>query len=653
MYKIISITFLGILLSLTAHALDVKPGAPLNRGNPTVIVDVSGSDINGVTLQRRGAGAENWQLLNIDDYDVQQIENNIYRFVDKSVTVDTNSPEEYQYKIDDTSGGTDNAWAASCEGYDESIDPLQIWVDTVNLDPFHLGDTDYQLVLTSTGSPNEIVLPASSETTQLEKQNGFYILSNDKYIAIFSGRGGLLALTHRTYGMEFQKSLRNPFISPISVQYGCDANGSNCEENGVWQQAPNFSPTDELNNNNELAFEWTINGADILVYWSLDSIDRPGLHARLEVLNGDDTFERILFPLIIGLGHEPNCSQSNPSQCASLHRPSNISGITQLLSEQRSGSYPNSSLSAQFVAISKNNSVLYFGAEDPTGFPKKYLFFPTSFTAGSGIDHYLRNDYEIKGTQPYDVVIRPMCGTWNKAAKMYRSWALNQEWTPEKLIDRVDVSDDLKSGMFWWTHNNGKEKDLTFNLNYLNNTLKPLLRDMDDQGEIRLGIHHYNWHTPEFDHGYPEYTPKCLSGTSCTTVDWASYLQSAQQDDQTWIMPYINGTNIDVSDMPSSLMSNACLTSNPDPVFGLWQNEWPAGSGNIISDDLVYLENGLPSTTAYSTQQCLGKMDLNSPNWQNVIQDLATLNFNSGVAAQYIDTLGSGYTPNYDNVITS
>jgi hypothetical protein len=644
---------LAILLSFSlaplGHSLEVKPGAPLMRGAPSIIVKSENASLEGITVLRRNSSDATWKTLQTNEYQIETTPDNSFRLIDNSVAVSPYDPTEFQYKVVDGQSSA-STWTANCESYDENVDPMQAWVDRVNASPFNAGGNTYTLVLAATGAANEIVVPPPTETTTYSKQHGFFVLSNDQYVAIFSGYGGLLAFTHRSYGMEFQTSLRNPWISPFSARYGCDQNNANCEQSGQWQIVPNVSPQG-LNSNGELVFEWTLNNANVKAIWSLKSFDRPGLHARLEVLNGNNTFEYIRFPLLIGLGYEQSCYDgSDPSQCYTLYRPGNTSGIAELLNTQRSGIYQAASLMAQFTAITHNNAVLYLGAEDPSGFPKIYSFYPTSKTGGSGIEHYLRENYSIDSAHAYDVVLRPMCGSWEKATKFYRQWALTQEWTPAKLSVRTDVSDDLKIGMFWWTQNNGANADLTQNLSYLQQTLKPLLRDMDPEGKLRLGIHHYNWHTPGFDHGYPEYTPKCFSGTGCSTADWISYQQQAQQDGQTWEMPYINATNIDVSNMPSELMSSACLNNSPDPIYGIWGEEWPAGSGKILSDDMVTQKNGKPNTASYSTQQCLGQMDLNSPTWQSVVGNLASVNFSSGVAAQYMDTLGGGYSANYNNV---
>lgn len=651
-FKTVHITLLTFFFSSIVNALEVLPGAPLIRGNPSIIVQSEDSTLDGITVLRQSSESSAWTTVDAESYQIQLISNNTFRLIDKSVTVSSHNPTEFKYKI--TKGqSSESAWTANCENYDENVDPMQSWVNQVNAHPFHAGGNTYTLVLSSTGAANEIVIPSPSEATTFSKQYGFFILSNDQYVAIFSGYGGLLAFTHRSYGKEFQSSLRNPWVSPFSARYGCDENHANCTQPNQWQIAPSASPQG-LTSNGELIFSWVINNANVKVIWSLKSFDRPGLHAQLQVLNGNDSFERISFPLLIGLGYNQSCfGGSNLEQCSTLYRPGNTSGIAELLNVTREGTYQQSSLMAQFAAIAHENAVLYVGAEDPSGFPKKFTFSPTAMTAGSGIEHYLRNNYEINAAQAYNVVLRPMCGSWEKAAKMYRQWALAQEWTPPKLAIRNNVSEDLKIGMFWWTHNNGAAADLTQNLNYLQQTLKPLLRNMDTEGKLRLGIHHYNWHTPEFDHGYPQYTPKCFLGGSCSTADWASYLQQTQQDGQTWQMPYINATNIDVSNMPTNLMSSACLNNSPDSIYGVWGQQWPAGSGNILSNEMVTEKNGKPISTSYATQQCLGSMDLNSTAWQSVIGNLAEENFSKGAAAQYLDTLGGSYSVNYRNANAS
>ena len=160
-------------------------------------------------------------------------------------------------------------------------------------------------------------------------------------------------------------------------------------------------------------------------YWSLNSIGESGLAARLEVDPYTSGLKSILFPNMIGMGYDQNCidTQGTAASCYSASVPSHASGVTQPLYKVISGTYQNSSLSAQFSSLNDDQYTLYIGSHDPAGFPKKYRFEAISRNRPTGIEHYLRNNNEITEADSFNVVVRPMCGNWQKSAKLYRRWA--------------------------------------------------------------------------------------------------------------------------------------------------------------------------------------------------------------------------------------
>ena len=676
--RAVSFLFCSLVLSAYVSAFSIAPGNPSLLGNPTTLINGSSNEVASMTISRRNDIDGLWSVLDSADYDVIKMSAERWRLTDKSVRISFHDPIEYQYLI--TVDGTNyKTWTSMCEAFDESANPLENWSSKVNDSPFHYGNATYSLVpLSQCNNPdNQICIPEPSESTTHDIQHFFHILTNDKYVAIFSRRGGLLALTHRTYGMEFQTALRNIAISALDPKYNCTASSGYSDCIGGFQEEPDYSSTYFDAATKNLIFEYkpdanNTHRPSMRAYWSLNSIGESGLAARLEVDPYTSGLKSILFPNMIGMGYDQNCidTQGTAASCYSASVPSHASGVTQPLYKVISGAYQNSSLSAQFSSLNDDQYTLYIGSHDPAGFPKKYRFEAISRNRPTGIEHYLRNNNEITEADSFNVVVRPMCGNWQKSAKLYRRWATQQAWTPEPLAERTDVSDQLKQGMFWWTVNNGIDKSLTYKQDYLDNTLLPALRNVDPphSNDLRIGIHDYNWHTPGFDHGFPYYKPKCYDDNiNCTTAnDWSNYLSHLQNDGNTIVMPYINGVFIDITNEIEPVDSNdpdgaqqvkycdlaVCADPNEhgncaSPLFGIWGEAVNSAGNAVLSDYVTRFASGEPITATYNSKQCLAAMQMSAAPWQEQINSLATQNFNSGAKAQYLDSVGAGYQTDY------
>lgn len=86
--------------------------------------------------------------------------------------------------------------------------------------------------------------------------------------------------------------------------------------------------------------------------------------------------------------------------------------------------YPHGGWTLQFVSLSFGpESTLYLACHNGQGYFKQFSFRPGETTY---IDHVGWSPDNLE--MPYDVVMGPMKGDWYEAARLYREWALKQQW---------------------------------------------------------------------------------------------------------------------------------------------------------------------------------------------------------------------------------
>ena len=94
-------------------------------------------------------------------------------------------------------------------------------------------------------------------------------------------------------------------------------------------------------------------------------------------------------------------------------------------------------------------------------------------------------------------------GGWREAARIYRSWALQQSWVQKgPLSNRIDIPESIINTGVWlrdkwiWNEAEGTPEEMN----------KPLL-EAAKKLDVPVALHWYNWHTPSFDNLYPHYLP--------------------------------------------------------------------------------------------------------------------------------------------------
>ena len=627
---------------------------------------------------------DNWCLLKNPDI---SLNNGIYQFVD-SPRLDPATIDEYQYRVSTIDSTFQlNGWAAN--GSYAPNDPIGDWLATLS---------DINL------SRNDIPLP--SEVPKLVPVGGggnnYWLFSNNQYIALFSSRGALVSLIHRTYGIQFinNSDYRTVFGGSTLHNWEIYLGNHRGVKDAVKLIEGRYFDTEnidllEIDGRHVIAFRWKNVKSfdmDVTTYWWFDSNESSGLHASIWVDNrGSKGILKTRFPKLHGLGY-PN----SPGGNYTVYLPTSGWGEKTIEpSKEVYGDYLNTSFSMQFMALESENSVLYFAAEDKQMRPKFIQYDPTGSadanTSSSSFEFYPYggDSTVVQGTgipgndvgsnmelgddsNVIDVVIAPMPGNWVNAAKRYRQFAQKQIVNEvQPLAERSTLLEKDKKGRLWWTVSYYPTStpiydELT--------GIKSVIGPTDAGDNIDVGFHLYNWHqmldsegniiynpngsiTSGFDRWYPFYAPKEGLLTSETSQGDLDRLEN----DGTVVMPYINGSLTDISDRIEEYSNSGCESSNFTDLSGKDDGWWEKPFPDSISE--IYLKNHILLTpesedinkqcapsydSKYSSGHILTKMNMASPVWRDIISDQAEVILNDmGTDAIYLDSFGGGYMPHY------
>jgi len=211
---------------------------------------------------------------------------------------------------------------------------------------------------------------------------------------------------------------------------------------------------------------------------------------RIEVSNeSKSSITSVQFPYIGGISQA-----GRPSAAIPRHNWGNLEkGIS-----YTRGSYPSDIWPMQFLALLEKDSGLYLAFEDPNATPKYFdlrpgeNFFFTSFAENASIPG---NDYSSPGPVAIGV-----CGSnWWRAAKMYRQWAVQQQWARRGPLSKAsNIPDGAKNIGIW------------FNDRLAPDGLEAQIAQIDAAAEfyqLPMAMQLYVWHRAAFDTEYPEYFP--------------------------------------------------------------------------------------------------------------------------------------------------
>lgn len=281
----------------------------------------------------------------------------------------------------------------------------------------------------------------------------------------------------------------------------------------------------------EVTLHWTglevageKNAMDVRVIVSLPGgADRS--YWRIEVDNKSKcSLMHVQFPTISGL--------SKPGQPDVAVPRHNWGNLERNVTFTR-GSYPCDIWPMQFLALLEEQSGLYLAYEDPRSSFKFFDLKPG--------EYFSFTTFAENATQPGNDFVSPgpaaigVCGPdWWKAAKMYRQWAVRQQWTSRgPLTGESNVPEAAKRVGIW------------FNEILAAPSLETQLEQIEAGRafyQLPMAMQLYTWHRPAFDTEYPDYFP-ARAGFS-TVVEALTSVRAL-------VAPYVNGRLQDLN-VPSA-----------------------------------------------------------------------------------------------------
>ncbi len=274
---------------------------------------------------------------------------------------------------------------------------------------------------------------------------------------------------------------------------------------------------------------------------------------RIFVENSSDYWGMwsVLFPIVNGFPESGKYDIARPSFARGGEL---IRGCDQ----KQSGRYPGSVWPMQFVSFNEGSDGVYLATMDPEARAKEFVIEPVKglssqrypilfdgrrhrkFDPEPGerayIIHY-PDDMGLQGSDYpdyYPVAFGVHQGGWTDAAKIYRSWALDQRWTQNgPLSHRLDVPESILN-LGIWIRDNWIWNEATGSPEEMNKPLLMAAKKLD----VPIGLQWYRWHEPPFDNLYPHYLP-AKNGFRERVTDL--------RNNNIIVMPYINGSSADMN----------------------------------------------------------------------------------------------------------
>lgn len=308
---------------------------------------------------------------------------------------------------------------------------------------------------------------------------------------------------------------------------------------------------------------------------------------RIEIKNNSECkLINVMFPHVSGISQA-----GQPSAAIPRH---NWGNLEKQVTYTR-GSYPCDIWPMQFLALLEKDSGLYLAYEDPKANPKYFdltpgeNFFFTSFVENS---HEAGNDYTSPGPAAIGI-----CGTnWWKAAKMYREWAIKQQWTSRgPLTKPSNIPEGAKNIGIWF--NEGLSPDGPEAQVERTEAAKTFFN-------IPMAMQIYFWHRAAFDTEYPEYFP--------AKPDYFPVVKALVKNGA-FVAPYVNGRLQDL---------NVASTAEATPF-------------------LVKKKDGSSPIEDYQSGAKLGVMCPATTYWQKTMLDVAKQVLETGANAIYYDQISA------------
>ncbi len=201
---------------------------------------------------------------------------------------------------------------------------------------------------------------------------------------------------------------------------------------------------------------------------------------------------------------------------------------------------------------------LHLDSRDTSGWMKSLLLRVGQGTAQLCIEHLLPQPSEGRPEVPaYPVSIAPFVGGWYESARIYRPWALEQEWASRGPDQRRD---SYVASLACWLWLRGRIDNVC-----------PVAKEIARRLELPVAVDWYWWHKHPYDTSYPDYFPP-REGTEAFSAAVADL-----QANNVSVQVYSNGMSWDRDEPRWETEGRKCTTVLRDGeywghVYNTWMN---------------------------------------------------------------------------------
>lgn len=331
-----------------------------------------------------------------------------------------------------------------------------------------------------------------------------------------------------------------------------------------------------------------------LSYWN---IRVKGLEKKL--------LNRVIFPAIDGLKPIENGTFAIPHWMGEImNAPKQHLLASAEKKSQFSWTYPGL-LAMQFMTLYDTQG-LYMACNDQHMQQKEFsLYHEINRGLTLQIAHTPSLMDRQEYTLPYQVIIGAYQGDWMTASRIYKSWAVEQNWVKQSRLKNGLIPDWIRNTGLWvW--NRGKSDQV----------LAPAM-ELKDHSDFPISVLWHWWHHGSYDDSFPEYLPPRegvnsfidhISEAKTKGIHALAYMNALQWGDSTASWLTENAYRYAIKDRQGKPLTHVYNIFTNKPLTNMcvgtkfWRNKYKITAGTLLKDygiSGIYMDQACIQRTCY------------------------------------------------------
>ncbi|MDR2272748.1 MAG: DUF6259 domain-containing protein [Sphingobacterium sp.] len=331
-----------------------------------------------------------------------------------------------------------------------------------------------------------------------------------------------------------------------------------------------------------------------LSYWN---IRVKGLEKKL--------LNRVIFPAIDGLKPIENGTFAIPHWMGEImNAPKQHLLASAEKKSQFSWTYPGL-LAMQFMTLYDTHG-LYMACNDQHMQQKEFSLY---HEINQGLTLQIAHTPSLMDRQeytlPYQVIIGAYQGDWMTASRIYKSWAVEQNWVKQSRLKNGLIPDWIRNTGLWvW--NRGKSDQV----------LAPAM-ELKDHSDFPISVLWHWWHHGSYDDSFPEYLPPRegvnsfidhISEAKTKGIHALAYMNALQWGDSTASWLTENAYRYAIKDRQGKPLTHVYNIFTNKPLTNMcvgtkfWRNKYKITAGTLLKDygiSGIYMDQACIQRTCY------------------------------------------------------